>query len=555
MKSLSFILSFWPELVFIVLVAFAAWKLSERVKGLRASEKNYRELVENVNSIVLRWLADGTIIYINEYGLRLLGFQRQELLGRSILETIVPSSESDGRDLTALMADLAENPEKYAENENENLCRDGRRIWVAWSNRPIFNKEGKVLEILSIGSDHTRRREVEQALQQSESRFRSMVEHIQEAVYRCTLDLPWRVEFISNQIERITGYPAADFMEGRRTFVEVVHPADREVLALKVQKAVGENEPFTVEYRILAADGSMRWVHERGRAIKNQRGELGLEGGILAVTEQKQTESRLRRAHKAANAASKAKSAFLANMSHELRTPLNAIIGYSEILLEELQAEEHRGQVEDLEKIRSAAKHLQEMISEVLDFSKTEAGKMRLEPEECQLDVLLLDLVEVVKPLAEEQGNKLTVEISKELGRINVDPTRLRQVLYNLLGNAAKFTENGTITLRARRVYWDGEEWAQFDVQDTGIGIDEEQQRRLFKPFSQADDSITRRFGGTGLGLAISRYFCRMMGGEIGVNSVPDVGSTFTVSLPVTDRPQCGLINEDVVEDSVSLFG
>ncbi len=225
-------------------------------------------------------------------------------------------------------------------------------------------------------------------------------------------------------------------------------------------------------------------------------------------------------------------------MSHELRTPLNAIIGYSEILLEDAVAQGQENCVADLQKIRSAAGHLLSLITEVLDFSKAEAGKVSLGREECDLTALLEDVVDIIRPLMPERGNRLLVEVPPDLGSIQADPTKIRQVLYNLAGNAAKFTENGFITLRARRLLWEGAPWVQFDIQDTGIGIGEEQQALLFQPFTQADDSITRKFGGTGLGLAISRYFCRMMGGDITVSSVPGAGSTFTVALPVDGPPK-----------------
>jgi signal transduction histidine kinase/DNA-binding response OmpR family regulator len=244
-------------------------------------------------------------------------------------------------------------------------------------------------------------------------------------------------------------------------------------------------------------------------------------------------EQALGAARMAAEAASKAKSAFLANMSHELRTPLNAIIGYSEMLQEDA---EDRGQEElsaDLRKIHAAGRHLLALINDVLDLSKIEAGKMDLNLESFEVSAMLEDVVATLSPLAGKNGNRLELRGAGALGVLRADRTRLRQVLFNLLSNACKFTDNGLITLAAGRERTDGVEWLRFAVSDTGIGISPEQMNKLFQAFSQADAATAQKYGGTGLGLVISRRFCQMMGGDIAVESAPGQGSTFTVRLPV----------------------
>jgi GAF domain-containing protein/CheY-like chemotaxis protein/anti-sigma regulatory factor (Ser/Thr protein kinase) len=226
------------------------------------------------------------------------------------------------------------------------------------------------------------------------------------------------------------------------------------------------------------------------------------------------------------------KSEFLANMSHELRTPLNAIIGYSEMLQEDaadLGAEQF---TEDLKKINAAGKHLLELINAVLDLSKIEAGKMELYLESFDVAILIRDIAAVIQPLAAKNANRLEVLCPETTGAMRADLTKVRQALFNLLSNACKFTDHGTVTLAVRREVHADQEWLRFSVTDTGIGMTSEQLERLFEAFSQADAATTRKYGGTGLGLALSRRLCRMMGGDVTVESESGRGSTFTIRLP-----------------------
>ena len=237
-------------------------------------------------------------------------------------------------------------------------------------------------------------------------------------------------------------------------------------------------------------------------------------------------------ARTAAEEASKAKSVFLANMSHELRTPLNAIIGYSEMLQEDAVDCGHEEFVADLQKIHTAGKHLLGLINDVLDISKIEAGKMDLFLETFHVADLIRDVVSTIQPLVDKNHNTLKVELGDNLKTMRADATKVRQALFNLLSNACKFTERGTVTLRVTRGGGESDGQYCFEVADSGIGMTEEQLRRLFRAFAQADASTTRKYGGSGLGLAITRYFCRMMGGDVTVRSEPGKGATFTVNLP-----------------------
>jgi signal transduction histidine kinase len=251
------------------------------------------------------------------------------------------------------------------------------------------------------------------------------------------------------------------------------------------------------------------------------------------ISELKTAHQTLIGARNRAEDASRAKSNFLANMSHELRTPMNAIIGYSEMLLEDAEEEGLDEFQSDLDKIRSSGKHLLGLINEILDLSKIEAGKMEIFLESFDVTKLIEEVESTMIPLAAKKSNKLVIDYTENPGVMEADETRVKQMLHNLLSNACKFTENGTVTLKITRFNRDGVKWIKFDIIDTGMGIPKDSIKNLFHDFSQVDNSSTRKFGGTGLGLAISRRFCQMMGGDISVTSVEGKGSVFTIEMPV----------------------
>jgi signal transduction histidine kinase len=251
------------------------------------------------------------------------------------------------------------------------------------------------------------------------------------------------------------------------------------------------------------------------------------------INELKTAHQKLIGARDRAEDASRAKSNFLANMSHELRTPMNAIIGYSEMLIEDAEEEGLEEFQSDLGKICSSGKHLLGLINEILDLSKIEAGKMEIFLESFDITNLIKDVEATIHPLADKRSNQLVIDCPANIGFMEADETRVRQMLHNLLSNACKFTENGTITLKVTRYKQAGEDWLTFDIIDTGMGIPKDSIKNLFHDFSQVDNSSTRKFGGTGLGLAISRRFCLMMNGDITVKSVEGKGSVFTIKMPL----------------------
>lgn len=270
----------------------------------------------------------------------------------------------------------------------------------------------------------------------------------------------------------------------------------------------------------------------RTAALRNTNAELHHE-----IAERIRVEEELLRAKDAAEVASHAKSAFLARMSHELRTPLHAIVGYTELL--QLQAEDQHMDdvITDLGHIQTASDHLLNLINDLLDLSKIESGKMELHCHHFWVHMLLGEIVSTVQPLVEQNGNTLHINANNVAEMIYADEVRVRQILLNLLSNAAKFTATGDVTLTTRILHLPDEPVIVFEVTDTGIGMTSDQIRHIFETFHQADPSTTRRYGGSGLGLAICNHLCAMMGGSISVESEPNHGSTFTVRLPLMEVP------------------
>ena len=366
-------------------------------------------------------------------------------------------------------------------------------------------------------------------------------------------DTQGTVVLFNRGAETLLGYGAGEVV-GQRTLLDFHLPEEIEARAAEVGAEVGhlvQPSDLFAEYIRQGLTAMREWTYRRkdgtlfpvSLSVTLLQGGDGVLAGYLAVamdiTERKWAEQEAQRAKFAAEAANQAKSNFLANMSHELRTPLNAIIGYSEMLQEELEDLGQNQFVPDLKKIHSAGHHLLALINDVLDISKIEAGKMDLFVENFDIHKMISDVIYTIDPLVEKKNNTLKVDCPADIGSMDTDLTKLRQTLFNLLSNASKFTENGIITVSVRR------EGGQilFSVADSGIGMTAGQMDKLFQAFQQADASTTRKFGGTGLGLAISRSFCRMMGGDITVESVLGQGSTFTVRLPaaaidpVANRP------------------
>ena len=291
---------------------------------------------------------------------------------------------------------------------------------------------------------------------------------------------------------------------------------------------------------------------------KITKSEISLKNELM---ERKRIEEELRKAKESAEEANQAKSQFLAKMSHELRTPLNAIIGYSEMLQEEAEDLNEPDFIPDLKKINSAGKHLLGLINDILDLSKIEAGKMELYLEEFDIATMAYDVVATAKPLVEKNFNNFELKLDVNPGKMKADMTKVRQILFNLISNASKFTEKGKIILSVIPVKDNGKKYIRFDVSDTGIGMSQEQLMKLFQEFTQADSSTTRKYGGTGLGLVISKRFAEMMGGGITVQSDYGKGTTFSVRIPAAvidekeiEKPVPVLSPKSVIDEKTKLM-
>jgi PAS domain S-box-containing protein len=390
------------------------------------------------------------------------------------------------------------------------------------------------------------------ALGLAETKYRSIFENAADGIFQTTPD----EQFISanSALARIYRFGSTDALIETLSY----HISDRlYVVPSRRQEFVSLLHEFgsvvDFESQVYRQDGQTIWISENARAVYGIDGQvIQYEGSVKDISDRKRAAEELFRAKEAAESANFAKSQFLANMSHELRTPLNAIIGYGEMLQEDVVDLGCEDIVPDLEKICGAGKHLLNLINDILDLSKIEAGKMTLYLEAFDIASLASEVAATVLPMMKRGQNSLTIDCAPNLGTLYADHTKVRQSLLNLLSNAAKFTQQGQVTFSITRE----DNNIHFRIRDTGIGMSPDQVARLFQPFTQADTSTTRRYGGTGLGLVITQRFCRMMGGDVLVDSVPGKGSTFDLVLPLqVIEPKPGSSSTDdrsIFSDSIS---
>jgi PAS domain S-box-containing protein len=376
------------------------------------------------------------------------------------------------------------------------------------------------------------RRRVEAGLRESEGKYQHIVNAAADAII--SIDEHGLVCEFNHAAEQIFGFTKAELLG--KPLTPIMPPSLRDLHTAGLQRYLTTGQRHLPRWHHIELPGCTKdgreFPLEISFSLLEAEGKKFLTGVLRDITERKQAEAELHQARETAEAATQAKSAFLANMSHELRTPLNAIIGYSEMLQEEAEELGYTDVTSDLQKINAAGQHLLALISDILDLSKIEAGRMDLFLETFDLATMLHDVATTVQPLVEKNANTLVVRHAANLGAIRADLTKVRQSLFNLLSNACKFTQQGIISLHATRQAEGETEWVTLQVSDTGIGIPPEQLGRLFQAFAQAEASTARQYGGAGLGLAITKKFCQLMGGNVNVESELGKGSTFTIRLP-----------------------
>jgi PAS domain S-box-containing protein len=511
-----------------VLAANGVLRYRDLYRQLSESERWMRALLTTTIDGVVTVDADGVIHEFNASAERIFGWRRDEIVGRNIrlLITDIEGSERDG-----LLSYLRRGDEAGADIVHEVIAlrKDGGVVPIrrAIGHARVENRDLFVLFITDISE----RRAIMQALRANEQQFRSLIRNIPGISFRSSMGYDAPPVFVSDGMERLAGFPASDFVgpQRTRTLGSLVYPDDREYVEAEISRSVEKLSAYQVEYRIRHADGSIRSMWEHGAVTRDESNPntIWIDGVILDITERREMEQELREAKETAEQAAAARASFLANMSHEIRTPMNAILGFTDVLRDtELDPTQRR----HLDTVHKEGRSLLRLLNEVLDTAKLDKGAVELEPDDYSLLGLIDELASTFGGNARAKGLTIDIEYDPSLPAwLHGDELRMRQILGNLLDNAIKFTSAGKVTLRAGARHGQ----LQIAVQDTGIGIAPERLEAIFDPFTQADASMTRRFGGTGLGTTISRQLVALMGGTINVTSVPGQGATFTVLLPL----------------------
>jgi PAS domain S-box-containing protein len=513
-------------------VAARTSELETEVKERRRTELELQQRTTFLNTLIANSpLAivvggpSGRFELVNPAFEKLFGYTSKEAVGLRVDELVFPPSFSREE-----IADRVPRLKHGKLHEVTKRMRKDRSLVDVEVNAVPLPLEGGEQKVLALYQDISERVSAEKALRESEELFRTVSETAPIAIFRS--DEKGQVLYMNARWSEMSGRKPEEALGSG--WEAAIHPEDRAQVANVWKTGTALGLELKDECRFLTPDGNVSWVEWQSRAVRSADGTLmGFVGVIEDVTARRAAEQRLREAKEAAEAANRAKSEFLANMSHEIRTPMNGILGMTELALD---TELNPDQREYMDLVKSSAESLLEIINDILDFSKIEAGQLEVE----SVPFSLLDCIEsALHPLAvraHQKGLEVTWAVQGEIPEALMgDPTRLRQILMNLAGNAIKFTKKGEVSVRAERLpSEDADIVIRFTVSDTGIGIPEEKHQLIFDAFSQADSSTTRDFGGTGLGLSISARLIQLMNGEIGLESALGKGSTFTFTVRFT---------------------
>ena len=497
---------------------------------LRKSEENYRELVNDANSIILRWDINGKINFINEFGETFFGYSKSGLVGKHVIGTIVPETETTGRDLEKLMIDICKNPEIYKNNVNENITKYGRRVWISWTNKAIKDVNGDLIGILSVGNDITKQRIATLKISESEEKFRTITE---QSFMGIAILQNFEFKYVNQQFADTLGFKSREILKWKpKEFFNLIHPDDRNrVMEIVEKKYFSTNEVLAdFQFRIIKKTGETLWLEIISKTIPFE-GELADLIATLDITEKKEAERIIIEENKALLELNKMRKDIITRVSHELKTPLTSIYGASQILLKHFDGKIGDDVLNFIEILHRGALRLKKLVENLIDASRIESGKL-------ELNLQMNDLVKITVECVEEMryvlnNRKLTVELTlpNELD-FNLDKLRLQQVITNILSNAIKNTPiEGQIFV----TIIDNQDSVDIKIRDTGIGITEKEKELLFEKFGKME-----RYGmdlgvdieGSGLGLFISKEIVEMHGGQIIVESEGrNKGSTFTIRL------------------------
>jgi PAS domain S-box-containing protein len=490
-------------------------------------------LVDSIPDIVFYKDLDGVYFGCNPAFEAFVGRPRDEIIGRSDIELFEPELAAFFRmnDQRALESGTLKHNDEWITYPN------GRRALLDTLKTPYRGPNGELLGVLGISRDVTERKQIEDALRTERGLFVGGPTIVFK--WRAAGHNDWDVAYVSPNVHPQLGYPPEELMSGRMRYPELVHPEDIARVFRELDENFAEGrEHFEQEYRLRHRDGSYRWVYDFTTVVRDENGHVTeMNGYVLDMTARRAAEEALREATRLAESATRSKSEFLANMSHEIRTPMTAILGYIELIAEGCEHKCGYGGSADMDNsvatIRRNGEHLLQIINDILDISKIEAGKLDVERIACNPLHVLSDVQDLMQVRAEAKRIELQVRcLGPVPTEIHSDPLRLKQILVNLIGNAIKFTEVGSVVIEMRQ-FNSAEKGAQIEIQvrDTGVGMTDDEVARLFHPFVQADTSTTRRFGGTGLGLTISKRLAETLGGDITVTSTPGQGSCFVLRI------------------------
>jgi two-component system, sensor histidine kinase and response regulator len=495
-------------------------------KSLRISEERTRAILDRIEDgcFEVELSDEGHYLFVNQGFCEITGYSADEMLGKSFREFF---DAETSRQLNLAYRSVYETGEPLKAFEYALTRKDGTKRYVEESVSLKRDSQGRPAAFIGIRRDCTERKLAEERIRVSEERYRAILEQIEDGYFE--VDLRGRYQLVNDGYCRILRCSPSDILG--KSYKEIVPPHQVPLIYGVFHKVYQTGEPVrSFEYETFRPDGSAVFVEDSICLKRDRQGQpVGFHGIVRDITERKRTDQELAAAKEAAEAANRAKSTFLATMSHEIRTPMNGILGMTELVLDTELTEEQR---EHLGLVKSSAESLLSIINDVLDFSKIEAEKLELESIPFDLRESLGEAMKALSFRAHQKGLELIYDVQPDVpeGLVS-DPGRIRQIIVNLVGNAIKFTEKGEIFVSVEQQaeeQKDGDSVClHFAVKDTGVGIPAEKQLKVFEAFSQADGSMTRKYGGTGLGLTICARLVEKMGGRIWVESEPGKGSTF----------------------------